>query len=143
MPRIYSHTQTGMLLRLAMLPGMLGVLAAGWLTGKLLILAPLALILGALGWFFGSLTIEVTSDRLSWHFGPGIWPKSVARADIIRATSETNPWWYGWGIHLTPHGWLYNVAGFKAVEITLRDGRRFRLGTDEPDRLAAALRALP
>jgi hypothetical protein len=40
---------------------------------------------------------------------------------------------------LTPHGWLYNVAGRGAVEITLKGGRRFRIGTDEPERLCYAI----
>ena len=50
-------------------------------------------------------------------------------------------WWYGWGIHLTPFGWLYNVSGLDAVAITLRAGRKFALGTDDPHGLLAALRA--
>ena len=41
----------------------------------------------------------------------------------------------------TPHGWLYNVSGYEAVEIALASGKRLRLGTDEPHRLAQALRA--
>jgi len=47
----------------------------------------------------------------------------------------------GWGVHLTPCGWLYNVSGLDAVAITLRDGRKFALGTDDPHGLLAALRA--
>jgi len=49
-------------------------------------------------------------------------------------------WWYGWGIHLTPYGWLYNVSELDAVAITLRNGRKFALGTDDPDGLATAIR---
>jgi hypothetical protein len=47
---------------------------------------------------------------------------------------------YGWGIHLTPYGCLYNVSGFDAVAITLRDGRKFALGTDDPHGLVDAIR---
>jgi len=52
-----------------------------------------------------------------------------------------NKWWYGLGIRLTPHGWLYNVSGLDAIEIVRRSGKTFRVGTDEPKALAAALRA--
>ncbi|MBS1223341.1 MAG: hypothetical protein H6R24_19, partial [Proteobacteria bacterium] len=52
-----------------------------------------------------------------------------------------NSWLYGWGIHRTPHGWLYNVSGWEAVEITLASGKRLRLGTDEPGQLTQVLRA--
>jgi hypothetical protein len=34
---------------------------------------------------------------------------------------------------------LYNVSGLDAVEITRQDGSRFRLGTDQPERLARTL----
>jgi hypothetical protein len=50
-----------------------------------------------------------------------------------------NPWYYGWGVRLTPHGILYNVSGLNAVELLLDDGRRVRVGTDEPDALVRAL----
>lgn len=40
---------------------------------------------------------------------------------------------------LTPHGWLFNVSGLDAVELELINNRRFRIGTDEPQRLIAAI----
>ena len=45
------------------------------------------------------------------------------------------------GIRWWGHGWLYNVSGFKAVEIELASGKRLRIGTDEPERLAQAISA--
>ena len=41
---------------------------------------------------------------------------------------------------MTPHGVLYNVSGFDAVEIKLRTGKKFRIGTDVPQELDAAIR---
>ena len=38
------------------------------------------------------------------------------------------------------YGWLYNVSGFDAVAMTLRDGRTFALGTDDPHGLVDAIR---
>jgi hypothetical protein len=35
--------------------------------------------------------------------------------------------------------WVWNVSGLDAVELTLRSGRRFRIGTDEPEELAKAI----
>jgi hypothetical protein len=37
-------------------------------------------------------------------------------------------------------GWLYNVSGLRAVEVGLKSGRKYRVGTDEPERLEAALK---
>jgi hypothetical protein len=38
-----------------------------------------------------------------------------------------------------PGGVIWNVSGFDAVELELDDGTRFRIGTDEPVALAAAI----
>jgi len=41
-------------------------------------------------------------------------------------------WLVGWGIRWTGSGWLFNVSGLDAVELSLKSGRRFRIGTDDP-----------
>ena len=76
---------------------------------------------------------------LRWWFGWGVWTKRIPLEDIASAVPVRNPWWYGFGIHRTPRGWLYNVSGLDAVEIRLRNGRKLRLGTDEPGKLASEL----
>lgn len=37
-------------------------------------------------------------------------------------------------------GWLYNVEGLGATELRMRNGRRYRIGTDEPERLETAIK---
>ncbi len=61
------------------------------------------------------------------------------RLRIVACEPIRIKWWYGWGIHLTAYGWLYNVSGLNAVAITLRNGRKFALGTDDPNGLVKAL----
>lgn len=91
--------------------------------------------------FFRSLTVVVDSDRLHWRFGLDLWRWSVPVAEIESMREVRNPWWYGWGIHVTTGGWLYNIEGKRGVEFQLRGGRRFRLGTDDPEALMGAVRA--
>lgn len=86
---------------------------------------------------FGSLTVEVRDERLRFWFGPGIIRKSYDLRNIASATVVKNHWYYGWGIRLTPRGWLYNVSGWMAVELTLVSGKSLRIGTDEPQVLVA------
>jgi hypothetical protein len=88
---------------------------------------------------FGSLTVTVTRDSVKVWFGPGIIRKAVRLEDIRDSRVVRNPWYYGWGIRLTPNGWLFSVSGLEAVELDLASGLRFRIGTDEPERLHAAL----
>ncbi len=81
---------------------------------------------------FSKLTIKVDEETLQVRFGIGLIHKKVLLPEIVGCEPIRIRWWYGWGIHLTPYGWLYNVSGLHAVAITLRDGRRFALGTDDP-----------
>jgi hypothetical protein len=89
---------------------------------------------------FYKLTITIEGQTLCASFGIGIVRKRVPLAQIVGCEPIRIRWWYGWGIHLTPYGWLYNVSGLDAVAITLRDERKFALGTDDPQGLTDAIR---
>ena len=103
----------------------------------LAVLIPVLAVLAIVLVLFSSLTVEVDDEALRIAFGPGL-VRHAWSLDRVRSRTVRNPWWYGWGIHLTPGGWLYNVAGFEAVQVVLADGRRRRIGTDDPSGLAAA-----
>mgnify|MGYP000505953571 FL=1 len=88
---------------------------------------------------FHALTVEVARGYLVIRFGVGLvrkrWPlKEIESVEIVR-----NRWWYGWGIRLTPHGWLFNVSGSDAVQVRLESGKQVRIGTDEPEKLQRAI----
>lgn len=91
---------------------------------------------------FHSLTVEVNEEELIVSFGPGLIRKRFRIEDITDAREVRNKWYYGWGIRLTPHGWMFNVSGLDGVELELKGGRRFRVGTDEPQKLLASIRAI-
>jgi len=137
--KVYSHKQPG-----AAILWFIGLA----LVGLLILLGPAAahpallVVLGflvLLAVMFSSLTVEVTASSLVFWFGPGVLRKQVPLAEITGVEVVRNPWYWGLGWRLTPRGMLYNVSGLDAVEITRRDGSRFRLGTDQPERLARAL----
>jgi hypothetical protein len=139
MRAFYRHTQTGAALRWGLILPVIGLFAVGFAAGRAIPFVPLAALLAATGWAFSSLTVEVTPARLIWFFGPGLLRKSIEREAIMGATAVRNPWWYGWGVHRTPRGWLYNVGGLDAVELALSNGSTLRIGSDEAATLARAL----
>ncbi len=140
---MYRHTQTGrfvlaLTLALALGQGAAAAAARGPARPGMLAGAGVALLVGLL---FSRLTTEVRGGELRFHFGPGVWRKRFALGDIVGAEPTRSSFWEGIGIRITGRGMLYNVAAGPAVEIRLRSGRRFRLGTDEPERLREALGA--
>ena len=88
---------------------------------------------------FYKLTITINEETLCASFGIGMIRKRVSVAEIVACEPIRIRWWYGWGIHLTPYGWLYNVSGLDAVAIALRNGGKFALGTDDPRGLVDAI----
>jgi energy-coupling factor transporter transmembrane protein EcfT len=137
---VYRHTQIGYLTLIVILVAALGIVASlpNDVRPITFGVAGLLVIIGVL---FSSLTVDVTGDDLQFHFGPGFWRKRVALSEVTAATPTESSWWEGWGIRFTLRGMLYNVSGTNAVEIELRSGQRFRIGTDEPEALVQAIRA--
>lgn len=138
--KTYSHTQRAG--RWLWIPaGMAAILAglAAW-TRLWPLLGSVALLV-VVAWAFGSLTVEIESGMLRWRLGPGLIRRSLALASIAEVKAVRTRWFDGWGLHYTRFGWLYNVAGFDAVALTLRDGKRVAVGTDEPTALIRAIRA--
>ena len=135
----YEHTQIGHVIIWSLLAIIL--IASGGLIGHHPPPVIVSIILLVCVVLFYKLKITIENETLCASFGPGIIRKRVRVAEIVGCEPIRIRWWYGWGIHLTPNGWLYNVSGFDAVAITMRDGRKFALGTDDPPGLTEAIRA--
>lgn len=137
---MYVHRQLGSFLILALLLPAAFCAFMAWTSGQrwLYLLAALFVVIA---WLFSSLTIEVNDRELVSWFGPGFWHVRAPLERIVAVERTTSSGLEGWGIRITGRGMLYNVSGRDAVEIRLDDGRRFRLGTDDPDGLVSAVRA--
>jgi len=135
----YEHTQIGHVIIWSLLAI---ILIANGLTGALAhwpaVVVSLILLVCLV--LFYKLRITIQDETLCVSFGPGIIRKRIRLAEIVGCEPIRIRWWYGWGIHLTPRGWLYNVSGFDAIAITLRNGQKFAVGTDDPDGLVDAMR---
>ncbi|HII98539.1 MAG TPA: DUF1673 family protein [Methanoregula sp.] len=136
----YEHTQRGSVILAAVGTAVILIVLSMLIFGTVLVSVLVLLILIVVLAIMSRLTVSVTDTRLKIRFGPvGLIRKEWLLSDIISATPVTNQWIYGWGIRWTPHGPLYNVAGSRAVEILLLSGKKFRIGTDEPEALCRAL----
>ncbi len=137
----YRRTQIGWLVLVPLgvggLLALASLAAAGLFAGAAITFAVLA-ILAAI---FATLTVEVDRAALRFWFGVGLVRRRIALPDILTWRQVRNPWYSGWGVRMYGRGLLYNVAGFDAVELQLRDGSQLRLGTADPAGLCDALTA--
>ena len=136
----YEHTQVGYLIisvmsaMMVLIGFVLAKAGINWIAIGVLVFIAVALVL------FSSLTVVIWEEELEARFGPGPIRKRFKLNEIESCQVVKNHWYYGWGIRLTPHGWLYNVSGFYAVEIKLRTGKQYRIGTNAPQELEEAIR---
>ena len=108
---------------------------------NLLVTSLMALIVFLLA-SFSSLTVMVDRHYVGIKFGWGIFRKKFSLNEIASAQSVQNRWYYGWGVRVWfwPYMWIYNVSGFDAVEIILKNGKVYRIGTDAPRELETAIK---
>ena len=143
----YNHTQIGSLviwiflivstLYTWLFLAVLSKLASPWfLFGMILFL--LFLVAS-----FSTLNVKIYDGNLVIKFGYGLYKRKFLLKEIKSVKEVKNHWYYGWGIRWWPKPepgvTIYNVSGFGAVEIKLKKGQLYRIGTNKPKELAKAI----
>jgi hypothetical protein len=108
---------------------------AGWMLWVMAGVLLLAVLLN--GW----LTVEVTADELRARLGIGFYGRRIPVSSIVRCDAVRTRVWWGWGVHWTPSGWLYNVSGRDAVRLEIRAERPVMFGTGDLAGLKTAIDA--
>ncbi|MDH7592948.1 MAG: DUF6141 family protein [Methanomicrobiales archaeon] len=91
------------------------------------------------------LEIQVTRNSLRFRMYPfhltwRIFPfGSIADVEAVRYRPLLD--YGGWGIRIGRKGWAYNVSGDEGVQITLKSGRSFLLGSGRAEELAGVLQS--
>ena len=137
----YQHTQVGLLLLFTFFV----IASLFWFILKqanfnLSVLAIMLFILFIIV-SFTSLKVTIDENYLQIKFGYGIFRKKFLLKEIISARAVRNHWYYGWGIRfwLWPRMVIFNISGFDAVEIKMKNEKIYRIGTDEPKNLESAI----
>ena len=103
----------------------------------------LTFILSAVLMLVYRLTITISEQYVSFKMGIGLINKKYPISDIKSVEIVKNSWIYGWGIRVIPGGWLYNVSGFKDIELRFHSSDKvIRIGTDKPEEVAEEIRSL-
>ena len=137
----YQHTQRSKILMYIIIFVLLFMLFLMYMYGFNWIGAMVMVLMICALYLFNSLTVSIDQEKIKVAFGYGLIRKIIYLRMIQSAEKVRNKWFYGFGIRLIPGGQMWNVAGFDAIELKLNNGRVFRIGTDEPDRLLEAIRS--
>ncbi len=94
---------------------------------------------------YGGLRVSVTSERVEVRLGMiGLRllrvPSSELAASEVRAFSPLGEFG-GWGIRYNGRMWAFYWRGTRGVELRTKAGKQYLIGSDHPERLAAAITA--
>ena len=140
MVKRYEHTQVGYFIVVAIVAAMvaIGIIMANagvnWIATTVLVVLAVIVVL------FHRLTVAINGEELVVQFGPGAIRKRFKLNEIESCEAVRIPWYYGWGIRSTPDGMVFRVSGFHAIQIKLKTGKKFLIGTDVPQELEEAIR---
>lgn len=92
---------------------------------------------------FSKMFVFVNDDYIKIRFWLWLFTKRILLPDVVSAKQVRNKWFYWWGIKFV---WIpklttiYSVYGLDAVEIVLKNGKHFRIGTDDAAELEEVIR---
>lgn len=147
----YKHTQIGYLMIVVTLAVLVLFAWAQYMVrseppsvdsgANFLVTAIMVLILFTLS-SVTTLTVSIDEKYIGIKFGYGLFRKKFLLDEIASAKIVKNHWYYGWGIRVWfwPYMWIYNVSGFNAVEIIMKNGKIYRIGTDDQSKLETAIK---
>lgn len=137
----YKHTQTGWYILIIYGIITLALILAEGISHSIHFIIPVFIILFVFFILFPSLTVIVDNDYIRIRFGLGPIKKIFKLEDVKSCAVVRNKWWYGWGIRWFPKGLLFNISGLDAVELLMNNGKIYRIGTDEPQKLDAIIQS--
>lgn len=141
MKEYYKHTQTGYLVMVAAISALFLFIAIAFNEEYSYLLWVFMFLIMFLLLSFISLNVVIDEKYLRIKFGYGMFRKKFLLNEIVSVKTVKNRWYYGWGIRIWfwPKMFIYNVSGFDAVEIVMKNGKIYRIGTDEPKKLEAEI----
>ena len=128
MVKTYEHTQVGYVIIAGIVAAMVAIgvilanIGSNWIAIAVLVVLAVVLVL------FHSLTVVIDGEELVVQFGPGTIRKRFKLNEIASCQAVRVPWYYGWGIRMTPQGMAFRVSGFDAVHVRLSTGHDLCLG---------------
>ena len=137
----YRHTQFGTIIVIGLLIPTIFIFIIPFFVGIQIPIFIIALFVLLISFpIFATLTVTVNNGILICYFGIGMIKKTIKLSDIKECRVVRNPWYVGWGIRWAPGRYmLWNVSGFRAVELEFHNGKKFRIGSDEPEELLKSI----
>lgn len=97
------------------------------------------IILAVVVLVFTVMTVTVDDEKIEIAMGLELIRKKIPVSGIASIVEVGIPW-HSVGFKKVSGGWLFSVAVSGGVDIALKNGKRYIIGTDDPDGLLQAIR---
>ncbi len=92
---------------------------------------------------FYKMTIQINDTHVIFRMGIGLITREYELSQIKSCRPVRNSPFYGIGIRKIPGGWLFNVTGMEAVEISFKNKKQIvRIGTNKSEEISAIISKL-
>lgn len=143
-----KYTQTGTMSMIILVPLFLffcGMTVQAGVTNasNFMIFLFLSFLLLACCLTFYKITIAVSQTQVSFKMGLGLFGKTYPMSDIRQCLPVNNSVFAGIGIKILANGWLYNVSGYKTIELQFKSKYSVvRIGTDKPEEISEYIQSI-
>lgn len=135
----YRRTQIGVIPLIILVPPTLWVASIAARSGGHPVGVVSTLVLLFALAVFHSLTVRVDQEAVRVRFGMFPYSKSLPLANVASASAVEVEGRRLFGVRPIESGWHLTVSGRHALELHLVDGTVYRIGTDRPEELLAAV----
>lgn len=109
----------------------------GWLVVEVLILLAIVVFIATI-----RLTTTIDNDNITIRFFPLV-KRNVCWEEVAKAEVLDYGFVGGWGLRIgTRYGVVYNTSGRKGLAITLKNGKRFLVGTQREEELRSFIKTV-
>ncbi|MDA7864958.1 hypothetical protein N9B24_02415 [bacterium] len=140
----YDHTQSARLYLLLLVIA-IGIFGSAFCIDEIVVRSVMscsgALML-LLAFSFCHLSVRDEGAELLIAFGPlPLFKRRLQYCELEKVEQSRSTIMDGWGIHMSPSGgWVWNLWGYNCVDVWYRQGRKVRIGTDDPAGLVEFLK---
>lgn len=136
---VYKEQQVGVIPITIFGLSTIGMLYLGYLFGYNIIFVLLTIFFFVVTVVYSNMLVTVTEEFITIRIG-WVLQQQIPMAEVSGLDNHDTALLSDWGIRPLGKGWLYSIAGSTAIEIHMRDGTMFVVGTNTPEKLLNSIK---
>ncbi|KXK27241.1 MAG: hypothetical protein TR69_WS6001000114 [candidate division WS6 bacterium OLB20] len=115
-----------------------GMFYLGFLFGYNILFILLTIFFFAVTVVYSNMRTTVTDDHIIVRLG-WVFEQQIPLAEVTGIADHEESLMSDWGIRPLGNGWLFSISGYAAIDIHMRNGSMFVIGTQRPSELLSAI----